>query len=141
MFLVRLFLITGGIFNLLMGAVFFNQALLSGFLRLAVRLENTLFSAPAVISIPEDPIHLLLIHGFGAAAMILGATLIYSSSDPAAFLAFIFFDGIGRLLFGSLMFWYVYLFHLMKVILLFGVVELSFALLYLWISVQLRNSS
>ncbi|PWT91729.1 MAG: hypothetical protein C5B54_04805 [Acidobacteria bacterium] len=120
-----------------MGTIFFSNPLLSGFFDLASRWESSLFGDTALLNFPQDPIHQLLIHGFGAAAMILGAMLIYSAKDPTRFLAFIFIDGLGRLLFGNLMMVYVFRFHLIHVIALFGILELAFALLYIFFSWKL----
>lgn len=131
---VRWSLILGGIFNVVMGLIFLSNRFLLSFFHHALRAETVLFSRTAILVFPENPIHLLLIHGFGAAVLILGVTLIYSSIDPGRYLAFIFFDAMGRLLFGSMMLVYVLRFQLPRLIALFGVVELTFGLLYLGIS-------
>src|SRR5262245_56327886 len=131
-------LFLGGVFNFLMGLVFLTDRLLAGFLLLATRIEKTLFSREIVLGFPQDPVHLLLIHGFGAAALILGATLIYCSKNPRPFLAFIFLDGLGRLLYGGIMVDYVYEYSLPYTVLIFGGIELLFAFCYLFISWKLR---
>ena len=120
----------GGIFNLLMGTIFLSTRMIAAFFHAALRAELSLFQHSAVLFVPQDPVHLLLIHGFGAAAMILGATLIYSSRDPSRWVAFILFDGIGRLIYGTVMITYVSYFSLPRVILIFGFFELSIGLFY-----------
>lgn len=132
-------LVAGGIFNTVMGLFFFNNFLMESFIRLALWLEETVFRHQALLLMPQNPVHLLLIHGFGAAALILGATLIYSSQDPVRYLPFIFLDGLGRLLYGSLMLNYFFGFSLMRLILVFGIIELTFALLYLRLSWKLSE--
>jgi len=84
-----------------------------------------------ILAFPNDPVHQLLIHGFGAGALILGATLLYSAREPRRFVPFIFLDGLGRLLYGSTMICYVLKYSLLWTILIFGIVELCFALVYL----------
>jgi hypothetical protein len=128
----------GGVFNFVMGLVFLTDRLLAGFLVAATRAEMALFSRKTILLFPEDPLHLLLIHGFGAAALILGATLIFASRYPEPFLPFIFLDGLGRFLFGSIMVFYVMEYSLPQVILLFAAVELLLAITYLIISWKLR---
>lgn len=138
---MRWLLILGGLFNSVMGLVFFSDQLLQRFLALASRLEMTLFARLASIPFPEDPTHRMLIHGFGAAAMILGATLIYSSRAPSRWAAFILIDGVGRLLFGGLMVSFVLAYSLMmRVILAFAALELFFAFSYLGIAWKLRDA-
>lgn len=132
-------LILGGLFNLIMGGIFFNNFLLSGFFRFASGLEGSMFGNAAVLLFPGDPVHQLLIHGFGAAAMILGAALLYSSRDPIRMLPFIFIDGVGRLLFGALMLTYFFRFDLMHIILLFAALELAFAVAYIFFSWKLST--
>jgi hypothetical protein len=136
---IRWPLIAGGVFNAVMGCVFFSTRLLELFFQAAIHAEQTLFHQVALLPFPDHPVHLLLIHGFGAAAIILGVTLIVSANDPVRYLPFIFFDALGRLLFGSLMLIYVFRFALPKVILLFGSFELLLALIYLGISWKLAE--
>ncbi len=135
---IRWPLFFGGVFNFAMGLIFLTDRLLAGFLVAATRLELSLFSREAVLVFPQDPVHLLLIHGFGAAALILGATLIYCARNAARFLPFIFIDGLGRLLFGSIMVFYVVQYSLPMVVLLLAGIELFLALSYLVISWKLR---
>lgn len=138
--LVRWLLVLGGLFNSVMGFVFFSDRLLERFFGMASSLESALFSRSAVIPFPEDPTHRMLIHGFGAAAMILGATLICSSRDPVRWTPFILIDGIGRLLFGGLMVSSVFTYALMRTVLAFAVLELLFAVSYLGIAWKLRDA-
>lgn len=137
---MRWLLILGGLFNSVMGLVFFNDLLLQRFFGLASRLEGALFGHFLTIPFPEDPTHRMLIHGFGAAAMILGATLICSSRQPERWAPFILIDGIGRLLFGGLMISFVLSYSLMKMILAFAILELFFAFSYLGIAWKLRDA-
>ena len=124
-------LLLGGLFNLTMGAVFFNNALLRSFFDTTVSLEKLFFGSVATLTFPSDPMHQLLIHGFGAGVMILGATLTYSARDPHRFLPFILLDGLGRLLYGITMVYSVLHFGLVRMISVFGLIELSFAVTYL----------
>jgi len=64
--------------------------------------------------------------------MILGATLIVSFRDPDRYLMFILIDGLGRLLFGTMMMLYVFQFNLVRVIVLFAVLELFLGLIYVF---------
>ena len=114
----------------MMGLIFINDRFLAAFLQLALRAEFAIFSRPGLLFFPQDPVHLMLIHGFGAAALILGATLIYSFRDPIHYIAFILFDGVGRILYGTLMIIYVIRYSLLLVILCFGIFELSLGIAY-----------
>jgi hypothetical protein len=128
--LFRWLLVIGGIFNLIMGTIFLSTRMIAAFFHAALQAELTFFHHTAVLFVPQDPVHLLLVHGFGAAAMILGATLIYSARDPSRWIAFVLFDGIGRLIYGIVMITYVNFFSLPRVILIFGFFELSVGLFY-----------
>jgi hypothetical protein len=127
----RLFLLIGGLFNLIMGMIFLSNRLLAALFHFALQAEQNLFFHAGVLFIPQDPLHLLLIHGFGAAAMILGASLIYSTRDPARWVAFILFDGVGRIVYATVMLVYVVRYSLLRVILLFGFFEMLLGLLYI----------
>jgi hypothetical protein len=126
----RSLLLIGGLFNFAMGLIFFNDRFLAAFLQLALRAEFTIFSRPGLVFFPQDPVHRMLIHGFGAAALILGATLIYAYRDPLHYIAFILFDGVGRILYGTLMIIYAIRYSLLLVILSFGIFELSLGIAY-----------
>jgi hypothetical protein len=137
--LLRLSLYLGGLFNLSMGCIFLSNALLKWFFLSANAFEKNIFGKEVQLTIPADPLHQLFIHGFGAGVVILGATLFCSAKNPGRFRPFIFFDGAGRLLFSLLMFYYVLTFSLAKTILLFGMVEFLFALIYIWGSWQVTS--
>jgi hypothetical protein len=128
---IRLLLQFGGWFNIVFGFVFFNNQLLAGFLRFALWLENLVFDRTGILPFPQNPVHQMLIHGFGAAAIIIGASLLVSASEPRRYLPFIFIDALGRLLYGAMMVLYVLRYSLPYVILIFATIELSFAILYL----------
>ncbi|MCI0414727.1 hypothetical protein L0222_18270 [bacterium] len=133
---LRLSLYLGGLFNLTMGCIFLSNGLLEWFFLSAMALEKNIFGREVTLIFPSDPLHRLLIHGFGAGVLILGATLLYSAKDPRRLVSFIFFDGAGRLLFSVLMFYYVLTFSLPRTILIFGAVEFVLALIYIWGSVK-----
>lgn len=122
-----------------MGIIFFNNRLLSGFFQAALWMERAIFSRTGVLPFPQNPTHLLLIHGFGAGAMILGAALLYSAREPVRFLPFIFVDGLGRLLFGTMMVLYVFRYSLLNMLLPFAAIELTLAIIYLAISWKLSE--
>lgn len=136
---LRLSLIAGGLFNGIMGLIFLNNGLLQGFFSKAEAIERSLFQSSIVATLPTDPLHQLLIHGFGAGVVILGATLLYAVKNPYPLRVFIGIDGLGRLLFSCMLFYYVVTYSLMRTILLFGVVEFFFALAYLWGSWALQR--
>jgi hypothetical protein len=129
---LRLSLYLGGLFNLSMGCIFLSNRILEWFLLSAKAFEKNIFGREVLLTLPSDPLHQLLIHGFGAGVLILGATLLYSAKDPERLKSFIFFDGAGRLLFSLVMFYYVLTFSLARTILIFGMVEFLFALIYIW---------
>jgi hypothetical protein len=137
--LLKLSLYLGSLFNLSMGCIFLSNRLLEWFLLSAKDIEKNIFGKEVLLTFPSDPLHQLLIHGFGAGVVILGATLLYSAKDPGRFRPFIFFDGAGRLLFSLLMFYYVLTFSLARTILIFGMVEFLFALIYIWGSLSLSK--
>ena len=130
--LLKLSLYLGGLFNLSMGCIFLSNRLLEWFFLSAKSFEQNIFGKEVLLTFPSDPVHQLLIHGFGAGVVILGATLVYSAKNPGRFRSFIFFDGAGRLLFSLLMFYYVLTFSLARTILIFGMVEFLFGLIYIW---------
>jgi len=117
-----------------MGIIFFQNSLLQWFFQITCSMERLFFGKNVILSMPADPLHQLLIHGFGAGVIILGATLIYSYSDPKRFLPFIFFDGLGRLIYGMTMIYFVLTYGLVRMVLVFGLVELGFASAYLYTS-------
>jgi len=123
-----------------MGTIFFTNSFLREFFSAATKIEKALFGRESVIAFPSDPVHQLLIHGFGAGVLILGATLFYAARNPRRFLPFIFLDAIGRLLYGVTMIYYVLEYSLLWTILLFGIIELCFAFTYLSSSWYLNRS-
>lgn len=123
-----------------MGAIFFQNSLLKWFFQATGSMEMMFFGNNVNLAFPADPLHQLLIHGFGAGVMILGVTLLYSSRDPKRFLPFIFFDGLGRLIYGATMVYSVCTYGLVRMVLVFGFIELSFAATYLYASWYLTRS-
>jgi hypothetical protein len=138
---IRLSLLVGGLFNLSMGMIFLSNNLLRWFFSASQVLEKSLFGRDVELVFPPDPLHQLLIHGFGAGVVILGVTLLYSIKNIRRLLPFILFDGVGRLLFGIVMLYYVLTFSLPRTILLFGALEISLGLIYIWGSWSFRATS
>jgi hypothetical protein len=124
-----------------MGLIFLVPALLRGFLSWAESTENMFFGMNTTLAMPADPLHLLLIHGFGAGAVILGATLLYAARHPAPLVSFILFDGLGRLLYALVMFYYTYTFALPRLIFAFAMLEFIFGVIYIWGSRMWRMDS
>ena len=142
---IKLSLLLGGLFNISMGAIFFQTSRLEWFFHATSILEKNFFGREVNLILPTDPMHLLLIHGFGAGVIILGATLLYSSVHPRRFLPFILFDALGRMMYGATMVYSVFQYDLARMVFVFGVVELIFAILYLYSSwyltrVQLKHA-
>jgi hypothetical protein len=133
-------LIGGGLFNSIMGIVFLLDPLLADFFNLASRLESTLFHRLGSLAFPADPTIRMFIHGFGCGALILGITLIYSARDPLRYWFFILVDGLGRLVYGSLMVAAVLQYSLLNIILVFAALELFFALSYIGICWKLMEA-
>jgi len=123
-----------------MGIIFLLDPLLSGFLGMAPRLESALFHRLGSIAFPVDPMIRMLIHGFGCGALILGITLIYSARDPLRYRFFILVDGLGRLVYGSLMVAAVLQYSLLYIIFVFAALELFFALSYIGICLKLTEA-
>jgi hypothetical protein len=124
-----------------MGMIFLSNNLLRWFFSASQVLEKSLFGGDVELVFPPDPLHQLLIHGFGAGVVILGVTLLYSIKNIRRLLPFILFDGVGRLLFGIVMLYYVLTFSLPRTILLFGALEISLGLIYIWGSWSFRAMS
>ena len=131
---LRLSLILGGLFNVSMGAIFLSRPLILRFFEWAEQMEWVLSGAVVHLNAPAEPLHLMLIHGFGAAAVILGATLLYAAKNPAQMVPFILIDGVGRLLYAFMMGYYVLAFSLIRTILLFAIVEFALAVIYICFS-------
>jgi hypothetical protein len=131
---IRFFLNFGGIFNGIMGLVFMSQPLLAAFFSFATMIEKKIFLHTTILPLPTNPIHLLLIHGFGAGALILGGTLLVSARDPIRYLPFIFIDALGRLLYGAMMLAFIFRFALMRFLLVFAGIELGLGIVYLIIT-------
>ena len=129
---LRLTLVIGGLFNVIMGLIFLSNTLLRHFFATAENLERVLFQSQVSLPFPVDPLHQLLIHGFGAGVVILGATLLYAVRNPRPLAPFLFFDGAGRLLFSAILFYYVKAFSLIQTILVFGALEFALGVAYVW---------
>ena len=136
---LRLTLILGGLFNVMMGIIFLSTRLLKAFFSSAEQMEKVLFNSDIVLNFPADPLHLLLIHGFGAGVVILGVTLLYAVRNPRPLIPFIVIDGIGRLVFSGILFYYIWEFSLLKTLLLFGSLELALAIAYIWGGLQSKK--
>ena len=115
-----------------MGLIFLSNSLLERFFMWATAFEKSVFGSEMVLKLPEEPVHQLFIHGFGAGVVILGVTLLYGARNPRPLREFILFDGLGRVLFGLIMFYYVLNYSLMRTILMFGVIEMTLGLIYVW---------
>ena len=128
----RLWVFWTGIFNIVAYAALLCPFTLKGFLAMSTGLSNALGLEGAVLSMPENINHTVMINILGLVVVFLGIFLIIASLDIEKRAWFVFLEGLTRI-FVFLFFLYFVLFSsAAQILLLFGIIDLIIGLIYMY---------
>ena len=128
----RLWVFWTGIFNIVAYAALLCPFTLKVFLGTSSGLSNALGLGGAVLSMPENINHTVMINILGLVVVFLDIFLIIASLDIEKRAWFVFLEGLTRI-FVFLFFLYFVLFSsAAQILLLFGIIDLIIGLIYMY---------
>lgn len=91
------------------------------------------------VLIPKDPLNALFINTAGIDLVLIGAIVIVVSKNPLRNRTIILFNGIGRLLFALIIAYYVFTADLIRIVIVFGLIDVLISIGFLYYLRKTRN--
>ncbi len=91
------------------------------------------------VSIPTNPLNALLINTAGIDLVLIGAIVLVVSKNPLRNRTIILLNGIGRLLFAFIIAYYVFAADLIRIIIIFGLIDVLISIGFLYYLKKTRN--
>jgi len=131
-------LIFSGLFNIICASPLALPFTFGWYLKLLNIINIHLNWGGVPITIPFDSIHALLINVAGLHLVLTGAIVLYASKDPARRSAIAVFNGIGRTLFFLIIVYLTYSYNILRLWLVFGVIDLLVSIGFLYYSGKMK---
>ena len=128
-----------GIFNIVAYGALMCPYTLKTFSGISISLSNALGLGGVLLSMPENINHVILINILGLIIVFLGIFLIIASLDIRNRAWFVFWEGVIRIFAFLFLFYYVFFSNAAQILLLFGVIDLLIAIIYMYYIVTIKD--
>jgi ABC-type Fe3+-siderophore transport system permease subunit len=91
------------------------------------------------VTIPENPIHALFINTAGIDLVLIGVIVLVVSKNPLKNRKIILFNGLGRILFAFVILYYVLVADVIRIIMVFGVIDVFISIGFLIYLYKLKD--
>lgn len=91
------------------------------------------------VSIPTNPLNALLINTAGIDLVLIGAIVLVASRKPLRNRKIILLNGIGRLVFALIIAYYIFVADLIRIIVIFGLIDVIISIGFLYFLRKTRN--
>jgi hypothetical protein len=124
----RHLLVFSGIFNILLASPLTLPGVADSYLFFLSDLNFSLHLGGTPYVRPLHPAHSLLINTAGIDLVLIGSMVLYAAVDPAGRRGVVLLNAIGRLLFASVMLYYVLAMNLMRLVLVVGFIDVAISI-------------
>lgn len=121
-----------GIFNMVSAFLLIFPIVYEHYLLFFNDLNFALGLGGQPVSIPTNPLNALWINTAGIDLVLIGAIIFFISKNPLKNKMIILLNGIGRLLFGSIIAYYIFTADLIRIIAVFGVIDVIISIGFLY---------
>jgi len=91
------------------------------------------------VSLPTNPLNALLINTAGIDLVLIGTIVLVASKNPLKNRTIILLNGIGRLLFALIIAYYVFAADLIRIIVIFGLIDVIISIGFIYYLKKTRN--
>jgi ABC-type Fe3+-siderophore transport system permease subunit len=128
-----------GIFNIVSAFLLIFPVVYEYYLLFFNDINSALGLGGQPVSIPSNPLNALLINTAGIDLVLIGAIVLVVSKNPMRNRTIILLNGIGRLLFALIIAYYVFASDLIRIIVLFGLMDVIISIGFLYYLRKTRN--
>jgi len=128
-----------GIFNIVSAFLLIFPIVYEHYLLFFNDLNFALGLGGQPVSIPTNPLNALLINTAGIDLVLIGAIVLVVSRKPLKNRAIILLNGIGRLLFALIIAYYVFAADLIRIIVVFGLIDVIISIGFLYYLNKVKN--
>lgn len=124
-------LVFSGLFNIIFASPLLIPEISNYYLFFISSLNDALHLGGMAFSLPSNPVHSLLINTAGIDLVLIGVVVLICSSNPMKHRKIILANAIGRTIFFGVVLYYVIVHDLLRIVLVFGVIDLIISCLFL----------
>jgi hypothetical protein len=128
-----------GIFNIASAALLIIPVVYEYYLLFFNDINLALGLGGQPVSIPTNPLNALLINTAGIDLVLIGAIVLVVSKDPLRNRTIIILNSIGRLLFAFIIGYYVIVADLIRIIIVFGLIDVFISMGFLYYLNKTKN--
>jgi hypothetical protein len=128
-----------GVFNIVAYAALLCPFTLRIFFGTWIGLSNALGLGGALLSIPENINHVVMINILGLIVVFLGIILIIAALDIEKRAWFVFWEGLTRIFVFLFFLYFVLVNNASQILLLFGIIDLIIGIIYMYYIFTIRD--
>lgn len=128
-----------GIFNIVSAFLLIFPVVYEHYLMFFNDINIILGLGGQAVTIPTNPLHALFINTAGIDLVLIGAIVLAVSNNPLKNRKIIWLNGIGRLLFAFIIVYYVMAADLIRIIAIFGAIDVVISLGFIYFLRKTRN--
>jgi len=136
---IKSFLIFSGLFNIIFAFPLIIPGLSESYLAFMTNLNHVIGFNNHVYDYTINPTHLMLINTAGIDLVLIGSIVLYASMKPIERKGLLLLNSIGRTLFLIVIIYNVLVNNLMKLFLIFGIIDLIISIVFVFIFVRLKK--
>ncbi len=121
-----------GTFNIVSAFLLIFPIIYEHYLLFFNKINFALGLGGQAVSIPTNPLNALLINTAGIDLVLIGAVILVVSKNPLKNRTIILLNGIGRLLFAIIIAYYVFAEDLIRIIIIFGLIDVIISIGFLY---------
>jgi ABC-type Fe3+-siderophore transport system permease subunit len=128
-----------GVFNILSALLLIIPVVYEYYLLFFNNINFAIGLGGQPLSIPTNPLNALFINTAGIGLVLTGAIVLVVSKNPLKNRTIIFLNGIGKLLFAFIIAYYVYTADLIRIIIVFGLIDVIISIGFLYYLKRTKN--
>ena len=121
-----------GIFNIVSASLLIFPIVYEHYLLFFNQINFALGLGGQAVSIPTNPLNALLINTAGIDLVLIGAVVLVVSKNPLKNRIIILLNAVGRLLFAIIIAYYVFTADLIRIIIVFGLIDVAISIGFLY---------
>jgi hypothetical protein len=128
-----------GVFNIVSAFMLIFPIAYEAYLKFFNYLNLALNLGGKPVTIPENPLHALFINTAGIDLVLIGVIVLVVSKNPLKNRKIILFNGLGRILFAFVILYYVLVADVIRIIMVFGVIDVFISIGFLIYLYKLKD--
>ncbi len=132
-------LIFSGLFNIILAFPLIIPSFFKSYIYFIYHLNELVGLGGTMPVLPEDGLSQLLINTAGIDLVLIGSIVLVSAIDPVKFRLIPLLNAIGRTLFAVIIVYYVFIYDIIRFVLVVGIIDIFISMGFVYFLVQIRK--